>query len=246
MPEVWMTVAQAATVLKVHPRTIERRISSGKIECRRSDHGNVEVSIPMPDTIDMSERNASRESETLETVKELADRQVDIAAGSASALVRIAQQTADRAQEDLVLVRQDLDFARQDLSSARRESRAAWAVVGGMMILIMLAIGWATHSMTRTSADVRQLADRLKQAETSVVRGQASLDQAKASVRQAEQDRYATSEQLTQARVAQAKAQGELEAYKTELASRMIQTTDVRPTTRPTGLMARLASAFAD
>jgi len=76
--------------------------------------------------------------------------------------------------------------------------------------------------------------------------GQASLDQAKASVRQAEQDRYATSEQLTQARVAQAKAQGELEAYKTELASRMIQTTDVRPTTRPTGLMARLASAFAD
>jgi excisionase family DNA binding protein len=37
MPDKWMTVAAAAATLNVHPRTIERRIASNKIESRRTD-----------------------------------------------------------------------------------------------------------------------------------------------------------------------------------------------------------------
>ena len=37
MPDTWMTLAEAAAAIKVHPRTIERRIAAGKIQTRRAD-----------------------------------------------------------------------------------------------------------------------------------------------------------------------------------------------------------------
>jgi len=257
MPEMWMSVAQAATVLKVHPRTIERRISSGKIESRRSDGGAVEVSIPMSDTADASPRNNQFDSETLETVKELADRQVDIAAGSASALVRIAQQTAERAEQDLIYVRQDLDAARHDLTSVRRESRVAWSVVGGMMILMMLAIGWATHSMTRTSADVRQLTDKVRQAQDLANQSQKVVDQtrqeanriadgAKSDIDHAAATKMEIEKQLQAQTIARARAEGELTAYKSDLATRLTQLHAESPTTRPTTFIERITAAISE
>ena len=49
MPDKWMTVAAAAATLNVHPRTIERRIASAKIESRRTDDGQLQVQINAPD-----------------------------------------------------------------------------------------------------------------------------------------------------------------------------------------------------
>ena len=76
MSEQWMSVAQAAASMQVHPRTVERRIASGKIQSRRSEDGQVQILVNLPDTARQSHDTA------METVKELADRQVDIAAGS--------------------------------------------------------------------------------------------------------------------------------------------------------------------
>ncbi len=101
MPEQWTSVAAAAAAMNVHPRTIERRLACGKIESRRGENGQVQVLVNLPDIAEPFNAGA------LVTVKELADRQVDIAAGSASALVRIAQEQASHAQSQLLLARQD-------------------------------------------------------------------------------------------------------------------------------------------
>src|SRR5271170_1057764 len=147
MSEHWMSVAQAAASMQVHPRTIERRIVSGKIQSRRSEDGQVLVLVNTPDTVGQSHDTA------METVKELADRQVDIAAGSASALVRIAQDQAMRAENQL-------GVALADAGRNRREAQMALGLVAAMLVFVMVAVGWCAHAITRAQGDARVSAER--------------------------------------------------------------------------------------
>jgi len=221
MPEQWMSVAEAAATMKVHPRTVERRIAAGKIETRRGTDGQVQILVTVPDIIE------PMSSQALDTVKELADRQVDIAAGSASALVHIAQEQAMRAENQLIL-------ARQDAGRYRREMQMAVGLVAAMLVAVMVAVGWCTHSITTAKADARLAADRAAQA----------VEQS----RSAQQDRDRERNKFDDAIVARAKAEGELSAYKGELASVVEQTKkqqEQRPATQPANLVARLAQAFA-
>src|SRR5881628_3275377 len=143
MPDKWMTVAAAAATLNVHPRTIERRIASTKIESRRTDDGQLQVLINARD-------DPSAGAEALETVKELAQDQVSLATGSASALVKFAQADAERARGELAIVRQDAGRARQS-------AKLAWFAVGAMAAAVCVAVGWTSYKITRTTDDIRVL-----------------------------------------------------------------------------------------
>ncbi|HLL89936.1 MAG TPA: helix-turn-helix domain-containing protein [Tepidisphaeraceae bacterium] len=231
MSDQWMTVAEAAAYLKVHPRTVERRMSSGKLETRRTDDGVVEVCIDVPDA-------PPEAPGALETVKELADRQVDIAAGSASAIVRLTQEIAERTNTDLMI-------ARQELTTVRRNSRIAWISLGlaaGLLpVIVVFTVTWfgkatiAAQAETRDAVkDVRTLSDRL--ADTQ------------ASVRRLSDEQVAARQQLDEAVVARARVEGELAAYKGELAQQvaaMKVAQQRRPTTRPADLIQRVAQAFS-
>lgn len=217
MPEQWMTVAEAAASMKVHPRTVERRIASGKIESRRSADGQVQMLVTLPDVVE------PMSSQALDTVKELADRQVDIAAGSASALVHVAQEQTMRAENQLIL-------ARQDAGRYRKEMQMAMGLVAAMLIFVMVAVGWCTHTITAARADARLASDRATQA--------AELARTSSNERDSARDKF------DNAIIARAKAEGELIAYKTELAT-VVEQTRQRPATQPTNLVARLAQVFA-
>jgi hypothetical protein len=222
MPEQWMSVAEAAATMKVHPRTVERRLAAGKIESRRGADGQVQILVTVPDAPE-----AAMSSQALDTVKELADRQVDIAAGSASALVRIAQEQASRAENQLVL-------ARQDAGRYRKEAQMAAGLVAAMLVMVMVAVGWCTHSITAARADAKLASDRASQAAQAA--------------REAQVDRDSERNKFDDAILARAKAEGELAAYKTELSSVVEETKkqqEQRPTTQPTNIVARLAAAFA-
>ena len=248
MAEQWMTVAEAAASLKVHPRTIERRIAAGKMQTRREDgEGTVQVLIEAPDVVPV-------QSEALETVKELADRQVDIAAGSASALVRISQDLAGRAERDLAIARQEIVVARQETSivreevmSVRRGARFAWASVAGLAAVVVVAVGWCSHTITAANATVRQLDERATDAEVTLVEVKKDYSTERTQLvserQKLTEQRDTFREKSHEEQTARARAEGELAAYKTELA----QTAAMRqPATRPVNVVARIAQALAE
>jgi hypothetical protein len=217
MPAQWMSVAEAAASMKVHPRTIERRLAANKIDSRRNEEGQLQVLVIVPDAVQSVSDGA------LETVRELADRQVDIAAGSASALVHIAQQQASRAENQLIL-------AREDAGRYRKEAHISLAFVAAMLLFVIVAVGWCAHIITSARGDARLASDRAAQS--------AEL------ARIAQFDRDAERARFDEAIVARARAEGELTAYKSELVT-VVQQASNRPTTQPANLMARLTQAFA-
>jgi excisionase family DNA binding protein len=211
MPDKWMTVAAAAATLNVHPRTIERRIASGKIESRRTDDGQLQVLINAPD-------DPLAATEAFETVKELAQDQVSLATGSASALVKFAQDDAARA-------RHELDIVRLDAGRARQSAKFAWLAVGAMAAAVCIAVGWTTHKLTRSDDDIRALTQQAQATREDADRMRTQRD---AALTEAEQ-----------ARIAQAQTAGHLEAV-----AENEKKSDTRPTTRPTTFMGKLASTL--
>jgi hypothetical protein len=167
MPDQWLTIAEAAAMMKIHPRTVERRAAAGKLNARRNDDGQVQILIDVPDpTPDPVAEPVS--SEAFETVREMADRQVDIAAGSASALVRAAQEQAMRAENQTLL-------ARQEAGRYRRETQMALALVAVVLLLVVVAVGWCTTTITSArdkaaseAEQARRAVDDARQATTEV------------------------------------------------------------------------------
>jgi hypothetical protein len=159
----------------------------------------------------------------LETVRELADRQVDIAAGSASALVHIAQQQAMRAENQLIL-------AREDAGRYRREAHTSLAFVAAMLLFVIVAVGWCAHVITAARGDARLASERATQAAEAA--------------RIALVDRDTERARFDDAIVARARAEGELVAYKSELTT-AVTLAHGRPTTQPADLVTRLTQAFA-
>ena len=190
MPEQWMSIAEAAAVMKIHPRTVERRAAAGKVQSRRNDDGQVQVRIEVPDPEPIPPEPLSVEA--FETVKEMADRQVDIAAGSASALVRAAQEQAMRAERQV-------EVHRQESKQYRREAQWAMAVVALVLLFLLLAVGYGTSTLTAARVEARMAHDR-------AVAAEATAAQAKDEARRA-QDEVAT------AHAAAARAEGEATAY---------------------------------
>ena len=221
MPDQWMTIAEAAAALRVHPRTVERRIAANKIETSRGDDGQVRVLINMPDPV---EPEMPDHDVAFETVRDLADRQVDIAAGSASAIVRYATEAAERSQQDLVL-------ARQDAGRSRRDARLAWGVVGTLAAGLTVAVSWCMYSVTEARSDARHLSQRIQQVEQRA-------GQVEDTARQAELARETARREAEAAAVAKARAEGQLAAY-------VEQAEKSRPTTRPT-FLARLGQALLE
>jgi hypothetical protein len=160
-------------------------------------------------------------------VRELAQDQVSLATGSASALVKFAQDDAQRA-------RTELSIARQDADSARRGARRAWAAVALMTITVCGAVGWVSHKVTRADADIRSLTERARLMENEAQQLLDERDKAQTLARSADVERAEAAGRLA-AYVEQSEKQAEL----------LAEQSDKRPTTKPTTLIQRIAGAIA-
>ncbi|MBC8108747.1 MAG: hypothetical protein H7Z14_19340 [Anaerolineae bacterium] len=216
MSDTWMTLAAAAAALNVHPRTIERRIASGKIRSRRTDDGQILLLVDVPDIQPL-------QSDALETVKELAQDQVSLATGSASAIVRLAQSDAQRARGELELV-------RQKVGHVRRSARTAWITVASMAAIVCVAVGWTTFQITKSRTQIEAMNQTSQRIESEAKQLLVERDNAR--------------QDADRARLAGAEASGRLAAYQ-EHAQLAAKQSDIRPTTRPASLMQKIANAMA-
>jgi outer membrane murein-binding lipoprotein Lpp len=210
MSDRWMTVAESAAALKVHPRTIERRIAAGRIQSRRADDGQVQVLIAAPDMPD------NELDPAFATVRDLAVDQITLAKGSASALVKFAQEDANRARDEVYLV-------RRDVGRARRSALIAWCVVAAVGIGLCIAVGWTAQKIAKANSDVQHLNDYAQKME----------EQSRLLIAERDKSR----DEAQTAKLAAAESAGRLEVY--------AQQALAHPTTRPTNLAARIASVFA-
>jgi hypothetical protein len=208
MPEKWMSIVQAAAQLNCHTRTIERRIASGKIQSRKGDDGITQVLLDVPD---MPEPGPT----AIETVKELAQDQVSIATGSATALVKFAQADAERARMEMQLV-------REEATRVQKGARFAWSSVAAMAACVLLAVGWTTHRITKADAQIQNL-----NTSTAELRRQAD---------QLLVERNKARDELSAARFAEGEAQGRLFQAQTMSAK--------SPTTQPTSVISRMANVI--
>jgi outer membrane murein-binding lipoprotein Lpp len=215
MSDKWVTLAEAAAALKVHPRTVERQTKSGKLQTRRTAAGQLEVLIDVAETFDAS-------SEALSVVAGQAENQVQLAIGATSALVK-------NAQEDARLARMDAERAWNETRIARYGARLAWSLVGTMSIALVVAVGWTASTMTRAQVELKHASEQVKTLSDSVGQVAGERDQLR--------------QQLAQSDEKRARAEGELSGrVSADEQAAAVSLQKEQPSTRPSLLDPRLAN----
>jgi hypothetical protein len=113
----------------------------------------------------------------------------------------------------IMAYQQSVNVTAADARRAHRKARIAWTVAAGAAAAMFVSVVWATHSITRASAQVEHL--------NSVVRQLSDT----ADTRTRENDQLRNDAQ--DARIAAARVEGELSATRTAAAD------SARPTTQP-------------
>jgi len=171
----WVGVAEAATILHVHPRTVERRIDSERLRSRKVNGareiwiaGHTVGQMPGPDNeSDGVSGNAGQGDETaLVTYRQLA--------GPAIAMAREMADVADARVAD----------AKVDARRARRWGAVAWSMLGIMIVAGMVGTWFSTQQITAgrqqvvavsgtlvdTASRLKAMADELDGAQAEGVR----------------------------------------------------------------------------
>lgn len=133
----WAPIAEAAAVLRVHPRTVERRVAAGTLPHRRDARGRVLVLIEAEVAEARQAPAAGREGVAAAghhlQVVEAGDR-------SAAILATLADRT--------------LAAGRVEIAEARRAARWGWGVAGSTAVAAAVLVGVAAVRATGLAGEV--------------------------------------------------------------------------------------------
>jgi hypothetical protein len=210
----WLSVEAAALRMGISSRSIARRIQSGQLESRVDANGrrNVLVCLPAPN---VSQPVAAAVKETAAEQSTTENPSQGISSSQARELAQQALTVVIRSHEETVLA------ARSEMFAARRSSRRAWAAVAILLIGASVTVGIVTHNLTAAAGLVREAEEREQHAQTQITGLTAERDQLR--------------DQMVQAKIREAQAQGQLSAMTASAKA---------PTTMPANMAQRLASAL--
>ena len=245
----WVTLREAAAILGVSLRTIQRKIKTGEVEAREG-RGGREVLLNTPATGDEITR------ETLSLLEQQNERGIQIAATATG------------------LAREQAQNYQLELQAARRGGRWAWCVIGVFLVAGGAGAWFINGALTRQETEIeatQRRADGLKGelegARTSLSRREAEMEKLRSEIAAATAevkaqthllevlttDRDKLRDDATAARGEAAGAKALLEAAKQRLTSLEAQlaaktepvTTQPGATTQPATMPATRPSAIA-
>ena len=236
MATAWQTLEEAALTLGISSRTLHRRLARGEFDTRM-ENGRREVLVIIPDPEPPADLAAT--AQVQEELSALAGRASALAAGVADVadtpVSYEPEQQADEVQQTMLALHEDR-IRRTDLAimayqqsvnvtaatsrRAHRSARVAWGLAGGVVAAVFVAGIWATHTLTKASAEVDQLHQVVRQlSDTADTKGR-------------EADRLR--QEAESVRLASAKLEGELSATKSQL-GQLLQAQATAAAARQTG-----------
>lgn len=192
MAYIWQTVEEAAVSLGISTRTLHRRLARNDLQTRM-ENGRREVLVCLPDSEPADAADGGRAAEDpqpaiVQPAQHLSDEPSD------SALM-LAEESMRRADLALAAFQQSAAAAQQELRRVRTVGYAAWGVVGCLTAVIIVAVSWATHRVTRAQGDINYLSTEVRRLTDTTQLGQRELDTLR---RQAEEARIAAASAKTE------------------------------------------------
>ncbi len=210
----WINIEQAAVLLALSVRTVNRHITAGKLASRLHE-GRREVYIdpshflPPPKAPDVKSQPAASDGSVQEEERTDADPATpppsrassnDSGIYNAETVLALADNVADKA--DLaVAAYQTLARTMEEQSRAvRKIAWFAWSAVAMMGIGVTVAVGWTAHHLTQAQVQAENL------------RQQATIAEQKSEKMNGEMSTL--QQQLREAMQASARAEGQLSAFR--------------------------------
>lgn len=223
MASAWQTLEEAALTLGVSSRTLHRRLTRGEVQTRLNNGRRevlVEIVEPEP-AADVSAGGRTISDGAAVGVEESTDVGRALPEHVSHAVLAIHEDRLRRTDLAIMAYQQSVNVAAADARRLRVGSRVAWGLTGVMAVALTLSVIWATHRLTKASAEVDHLSNQLQTLSATT------------EVKVREVDSLRRDAEF--ARISTARAEGELSARRVAEAKEK-----EAPATRPTGLRAWL------
>lgn len=213
MAQAWQSVEEAAVTLGISVRTLHRRISRGEV-LTRLENNRREVLVEVPDPAPVSPEPATDDVVDAETVNV---SQTSVASDDVrNTMLALHEDRLRRTDLAILAYQQSVTTVASEARRSRIVSRFAWATAA-CLLLVLFGMGiWSTHRLTAAEAEVTQVKTQLQSATDEATRKREELERLR--------------QEAEVARLAAARAEGELKARNEQLAS---MTAPKRPTTQP-------------
>lgn len=178
MADTWQTIEQAAVLLGLSVRTVNRHIVAGKLQSRLTDGRREVLVTPADSWADTSAQQvyptapAPAIAAAPTAVSDGGQTPADMASAfshlpitgapmDSETVLALADNAAEKADLAVAAYQALARVADSQVHQARRNARFAWAAVAVMAAGVTVAVGWATHRATRAAGDVESLQDKL-------------------------------------------------------------------------------------
>jgi hypothetical protein len=194
----WQTLEEAALTLGVSSRTLHRRISKGEFDSRM-ENGRREVLV----TLAEPEVSVMSDTPVADVHPQQGSEVDDLPEDARQMVLALHEDRIRRTDLAIMAYQQSVNVTAGNARRAAVHSRIAWGTAGCLTMVLSVSAIWATHRVTRAQAEVEQLTTTVRQLS----------DTADNRAREVESLRG----NAESAKLAAAKAEGELTAAKAQL-----------------------------
>jgi hypothetical protein len=201
MATAWQTLEEAALTLGISSRTLHRRLAKGEFQTRLAN-GRREVLVTV-DVIVPNEPTADTSATSSDQPDVIGQGGTELSADVQNSMLMLHEDRLRRTDLAIMAYQQSVNVSAATARRATINSRLAWGTAGGLAAILFVAVIWATHRVTHVSAQVDHLSGQVRQLSDTAVNRERVAEKLRSDAETA--------------RLAAARAEGELSAAKSQI-----------------------------